>query len=174
MLGTGAVYEGEQESSSSSSGSSSSSSSPLGGMCFKACGMEDIQYAARVSYSISFQSLLLLFQSAGDLLQSARLCLLISTFIILLSLILLTSLSAYLIYRRLPPRSTPSIVHTLFPDRNKSTASTWTSLPFPISSFSWFVYLFPFPSQVLMISLGYLSTALSQFTIPVDCLSIVC
>lgn len=113
-------------------------------------------------------NLFIFFQSAGDLLQSARLCLLVSTFIILLSLILLTSLSAYLIYRRLPPRSTPSIVHTLFPDRNKSTASTWTSLPFPISSFSWFVYLFPFPSQVLMISLGYLSTALSQFTIPVD------
>ncbi|GMT04007.1 hypothetical protein PENTCL1PPCAC_26181 [Pristionchus entomophagus] len=108
MLGTGSVYEGEEESSSSSSGSSSSSS-PLGGMCFKACGMEDIQYAAR---------------SAGDLLQSARLCLLVSTFITLLSLILLTSLAAYLIYRRLPPRSTPSIVHTLFPDRNKSTSST--------------------------------------------------
>ncbi|GMR32734.1 hypothetical protein PMAYCL1PPCAC_02929 [Pristionchus mayeri] len=110
MLGTDSVYEGEESSSSSSgSSSSSSSSSPLGGMCFKACGMEDIQYAAR---------------SAGDLLQSARMCLLVSTFITLLSLVLLTSLSAYLIYRRLPPRSTPSIVHTLFPDRNKSTSST--------------------------------------------------
>ncbi|GMT32421.1 hypothetical protein PFISCL1PPCAC_23718, partial [Pristionchus fissidentatus] len=109
MLGTSSISEGEEESSSSSSSDPSSSSSPLGGMCFKACGMEDIQYAAR---------------SAGDLLQSARLCLLVSTFITLLSLILLTSLSAFLIYRRLPPKSASSIVHTLFPDRAKTAAST--------------------------------------------------
>lgn len=59
-------------------------------------------------------------KAAAELLQSARLCLIISTTIGILCLLLLTTLALYTVCRRLPPRPPQSIVHSLFPSKHAS------------------------------------------------------
>ncbi|VDP28194.1 unnamed protein product, partial [Heligmosomoides polygyrus] len=61
--------------STTNSGASAMVGSLFGNTCFKACGIEDIQYAAR---------------SAGDMLITMRFCVVASTVVFLLCLVILT------------------------------------------------------------------------------------
>jgi len=69
----------------------SESSMPFAGLfggqnvCFKTCGMEDIQFAAR---------------RAGEMFSTMRLCLIILTFVIVVGAVILTSLALYYLYRK--------------------------------------------------------------------------
>uniref|UniRef100_A0A8R1DW67 Uncharacterized protein n=1 Tax=Caenorhabditis japonica TaxID=281687 RepID=A0A8R1DW67_CAEJA len=82
----GAGQEASGDGSGSGSGSSSGSGGPsltgniFGNTCFKACGMEDIQFAAR---------------SAGEMFSTIKMCVLLSTIISLLLLILLSTALFY-------------------------------------------------------------------------------
>ncbi|KAK6759704.1 hypothetical protein RB195_021336 [Necator americanus] len=69
----------------SPSGASTMVGSLFGNTCFKACGMEDIQYAAR---------------SAGDMLITLRFCIMATTVIFLLCLIILTGAILYTVCRK--------------------------------------------------------------------------
>ncbi|KIH54367.1 hypothetical protein ANCDUO_15488 [Ancylostoma duodenale] len=66
-------------------GASTMVGSLFGNTCFKACGMEDIQYAAR---------------SAGDMLIALRFCILATTVIFLICLVILTGAILYTVCRK--------------------------------------------------------------------------
>ncbi|CAJ0927984.1 unnamed protein product, partial [Mesorhabditis belari] len=79
-----------------------------GDVCFKTCGMEDIQFAAR---------------SAGDMFNTLRICLLVSTVVLILCAVLLTLSAIYMTCRRNPPRRPvmPSCITDLFVKSDKSS-----------------------------------------------------
>ncbi|CAJ0610124.1 unnamed protein product [Cylicocyclus nassatus] len=79
----------------------------FGNTCFKACGMEDIQYAAR---------------SAGDMLITLRICILASTIIFLICMVVLTGVILFTVCRKSTPRRfpLPAFVRDVFPSRQES------------------------------------------------------
>ncbi|XGW11413.1 hypothetical protein V3C99_012704 [Haemonchus contortus] len=82
----GAVPSKDPSNPSAQHGDKSSVVSNLfGNTCFKTCGMEDIQYAAR---------------SAGDMLISLRICVVATTVVLLLCMITLTGAVLYVIWRK--------------------------------------------------------------------------
>ncbi|CAB3410172.1 unnamed protein product [Caenorhabditis bovis] len=84
IMGAGRESSGDGSGSGSGGGSSTSSggSSIFGNTCFKACGMEDIQFAAR---------------SAGEMFSMIKTCVLLSTIGSLFLLLLLTLVVIYFI-----------------------------------------------------------------------------
>ncbi|CAI5454369.1 unnamed protein product [Caenorhabditis angaria] len=81
MMG-GGESSGDGSGSTSAGGGTSGGSSIFGNTCFKACGMEDIQFAAR---------------SAGEMFNTIKFCVLMSTIVSLLILFFLSLAFCYYI-----------------------------------------------------------------------------
>ncbi|CAI4226968.1 unnamed protein product [Auanema sp. JU1783] len=109
IMGAGLGQDGDSTSGASSSSSSSGPSMMsglFGNTCFKACGMEDIQYAAR---------------SAGDMFLSFRVCIIIFTIVALLCLLTLTATVVYLVCKKQSPSRRfplPAFVRDVFPSKD--------------------------------------------------------
>uniref|UniRef100_A0A1I7TRU9 Uncharacterized protein n=1 Tax=Caenorhabditis tropicalis TaxID=1561998 RepID=A0A1I7TRU9_9PELO len=82
IMGAGAEASGDGPATgtSSASGGPSIAGNIFGNTCFKACGMEDIQFAAR---------------AAGEMFSTIKMCVLMSTIISLLLLVLLSTALLY-------------------------------------------------------------------------------
>ena len=69
----------------------------FGNTCFKACGYEEVSYAAKVSIRQVSNSP---FQSAGDMLLTMRICIIILTVTFVLCVLLLTGAVLYLVCKK--------------------------------------------------------------------------
>lgn len=106
IVGTGPSQDSPGASHSSGSTTNSGASAMVGSLfgntCFKACGIEDIQYAAR---------------SAGDMLITMRFCVVASTVVFLLCLVILTGAVLFAICKKATSRRfpLPAFVRDVFP-----------------------------------------------------------
>ncbi|KJH48787.1 hypothetical protein DICVIV_05112 [Dictyocaulus viviparus] len=90
------------------SGSAPMVANLFGNTCFKACGMEDIQYAAR---------------SAGDMLITLRTCIMASTAVFLLCMVIFTATTLYIVFKKTTSRRfpLPAFVRDALPARQETT-----------------------------------------------------
>ncbi|WKY15485.1 hypothetical protein Q1695_000738 [Nippostrongylus brasiliensis] len=98
----------------SGNGPSTVAGSMFGNTCIRACGIEDIQYAAR---------------SAGDMFIALRFCIVFSTIGFLLCMIVLTATITYMICSKTPSRRLPlpAFVREVFPSRSDPSKDNQSS-----------------------------------------------